>query len=92
MTGSIRIGMENPAATGMLYGGYWASRFVLNASRIFVDMEPVFGKRVLVLDITMRLRIRHPLVLIVQGIALMRNPAVRRSLVLLRPEAAGTAA
>ena len=92
MTGSIRIGMDNPAATGMLYGGYQASRFVLNASRIFVDMEPVFGNRVLALDITMRLRIRHPLVIIIRGIALIRNPAVRRSLVLLRAGAAGTAA
>ncbi len=92
ITGTIKIGMDNPAATGMLYGGYWASRFVLNASRIFVDMEPVFGNRVLMLDITVRLRIRHPLVIIVRGIALMRNPAVRRSLVLLRPGAVGTAA
>jgi hypothetical protein len=92
MTGTIRIGMENPAATGMLYGGYWASRFTLNASRIFIEIEPIFGKRVLVLDITMRLRIRHPLVLILQGIALIRNPAVRRSLVLLGRGTAGIAA
>jgi hypothetical protein len=92
MTGTIRIGMENPAASGMLYGGYWASRFALNASRIFIEMEPIFGKRVLELDITMRLRIRHPLILIIQGIALIRNPAVRRSLVLMHQRLAGTAA
>jgi hypothetical protein len=92
VTGTIRIGMENPAATGTLYGGYWASRFALNASRIFIEMEPVFGERVLDLDITMRLRIRHPLILIIKGIALVRNPALRRSLGLLRNQTMGTAA
>jgi len=92
MTGTIRIGMENPAATGMLYGGYWASRFALNASRIFIEMEPVFGERVLVLDITMRLRIRNTLALIIPGIALIRNPALRRSFILLRHRTTGTAA
>jgi hypothetical protein len=84
MTGTLRMGMENPTATGMLYGGYWASRIALNASRIFIEMEPVFGEQVLVLDITMRLRIRNTLALIIPGIALLRNPALRRSFILLR--------
>lgn len=92
MTGTIRIGMENPAATGMLYGGYWVSRFALNASRIFIEMEPVFGERVLVLDITMRLRIHNTLALIIPGIALIRNPALRRLFILLRHRTTGIAA
>jgi hypothetical protein len=92
MTGTIRIGMENPVATGMLYGGYWASRFALNASRIFIEMEPVFGEPVLVLDITMRLRTRNTLALIIPGIALIRNLALRRSFMLLRHRTTGIAA
>jgi hypothetical protein len=92
MRGTIRIGMENPATTGMLYGGYWASRFALNASQIFIEMEPVFGEQVLVLNITMRLRINNTIALIIPGITLIRNPALRRSLVLMRQGAAGTAA
>jgi hypothetical protein len=76
--GNIRIGLGDPVATGMLYGGYWASRFAMNASRIFVDMEPVFEGRVVACDLTIRLKLRHPLVILIGTVTLLRDPAVRK--------------
>jgi hypothetical protein len=76
-TGSIRIGTKDPVATGILYGGYWATRFGLLASRIFVEMKPDFNREIFEMDVAIRLRINHPLRIIIAGIQLMRNPAVR---------------
>ena len=69
--GKVRVGLCDPAATGMLYGGYWATRFVLLASRIQVEMEPVFDREILELDLTGRFRIAHPLRLVIRGIRVM---------------------
>ena len=80
MTGKVRIGIPNPATLGMVYGGYQASRFMLEAARIAVDVEPVFFSQLLEMDIVMRLRVRHPLVIMIRGLAIARNPAVRRSI------------
>jgi hypothetical protein len=82
-TGSIRIGTKDPVATGILYGGYWATRFGLMASRIFIDLTPEFNREIFEVDVSIRLRINHPLRIIIAGIRLMRNPAVRNA---LRPE------
>ena len=49
----------------------------MNASRIFVVMEPVFGNRVVECDLTMRLKFRHPLVILIEAVTLVRNPDVR---------------
>lgn len=82
-TGSIRIGTKDPVATGVLYGGYWASRFGLQAARIFIEMKPEFNHEVFEVDVAIRLRINHPLRIIIAGIHLMRNPAVRNA---MKPE------
>lgn len=71
--GKVRIGLSDPAATGMLYGGYWATRFVLLASRIQIEMEPVFDREILELDLTGRFRIAHPLRLVIRGIRVMTS-------------------
>jgi hypothetical protein len=76
-TGSIRIGTNDPVTTGILYGGYWASRFGLHASRIFIEMKPEFNHEVFDMDVAIRVRINHPLRIIIAGIRLMRNRAVR---------------
>jgi hypothetical protein len=79
-TGSIRIGTKDPVATGILYGGYWATRFGLLASRIFIEMKPDFNREIFEMDVSIRLRINHPLRIIIAGIQLMRNRAVRNAM------------
>jgi Protein of unknown function (DUF2953) len=79
-TGSIRIGTKDPVATGVLYGGYWAARFGLMASRIFIEMKPDFYREIFEMDVAIRLRINHPLRIIIAGIQVMRNPAVRNAM------------
>jgi hypothetical protein len=79
-TGSIRIGTSDPVATGILYGGYWATRFGLQASRIFIEMKPDFNREIFEIDVSIRLRINHPLRIIIAGIQIMRNRAVRNAL------------
>jgi len=79
-TGSIRIGTKDPVATGILYGGYWATRFGLMASRIFIEMIPDFNREIFEVDVAIRLRINHPLRIIIAGIQLMRNRAVRNAM------------
>jgi hypothetical protein len=79
-TGSIRIGTKDPVATGILYGGYWAARFGLLAARIFIEMKPDFNREIFEMDVAIRLRINHPLRIIIAGIQLMRNLAVRNAM------------
>jgi hypothetical protein len=79
-TGSIRIGTKDPVATGILYGGYWASRFGLQAARIFIEMKPEFNHEVFEMDVAIRLRINHPLRIAIAGIQLMRNHVVRNAM------------
>jgi hypothetical protein len=76
-TGSIRIGTKDPVTTGILYGGYWATRFGLRASRIFIDVISDFNREIFEMDVAIRFRINHRLRIIIAGIQLMRNRAVR---------------
>lgn len=76
-TGNIRIGTKDPVTTGILYGGYWATRSGLQAARIFIEMKPEFTHEVFEMDVAIRVRINHPLRIIIAGIRLMRNRAVR---------------
>lgn len=62
--GEAALGLGDPAATGMLYGSFWASRFAFDAARIHVRMIPVFDRAVFRLDLTIRFRLNHPLTLL----------------------------
>jgi hypothetical protein len=73
LRGTVTIGLGNPALTGELYGGYWASRFILVASRIVIDLVPDFDRAVLVLDITIRERLDHPLLALIAASRLARS-------------------
>ena len=88
-TGSIRIGMKDPVATGILYGGYWAARFVLMASRIFIDMIPEFNREIFEMDMVIRLRINHPLRILIAGIHLLKTPGIRQGLRFANPGSGG---
>jgi hypothetical protein len=91
INGRIRIGTGDPVATGMLYGGYWATRFVLRESRIFVAMIPDFDRKILEMDMVIRLRVNHPLRILIAGIRLSRNPDIRQGITLLKPDSTGMA-
>lgn len=87
--GNIRIGLGDPVATGILYGGYWAARFMLMASRIFVEMIPDFDRGIFEMDISIRLRINHPLRVLVAGVNLLTTPGVRKGIFSGRPRTRG---
>lgn len=76
--GTVTFGFSSPALTGEVYGYYWASRFILLASRIDIEMIPVFDRNVLEYDISLQGMIGHPLLILIAAIGLIRDPAVRR--------------
>jgi hypothetical protein len=73
----------------MLCGGYWATRFVLRASRIFIDMIPDFDRKILEMDMTIRIRVNHPLRILIAGIRLYGNPDIRQGITFLKPDFPG---
>ena len=77
VSGKVRIGLRDPVATGILYGGYWATRFVLVAARIHVELEPVFDRECLELELGVRFKVDHPLRLLIQGIQVLKSPQIR---------------
>jgi hypothetical protein len=80
--GTLTLGLGDPVLMGEVCGMYWASRFILQASRVYVELEPVFDREVLNLDITVRMNVSHPLKILIAGIRLARDPKIA--------EAAGT--
>lgn len=76
--GTLTFGLSSPTLTGEVYGYYWASRFILLASRIDIEMIPVFDRHVLEYDISLQGMIGHPLLILIAAIGLIRDPAVRR--------------
>ncbi|MEN6397109.1 MAG: DUF2953 domain-containing protein [Methanoregula sp.] len=75
--GTVRIGLGDPAATGMLYGGFWATRFVFSASHIYLDLTPDFNRKILEMELSVRFRINRPLRILVAGIQVVRTPGAR---------------
>ena len=90
--GRVTLGLGDPVLTGECCGLYWASRFILEASRIYLDLVPVFDRRVLELDITARMKIRHPLSVMIAGLQLARQPAIRAALRGTKPPSRGVPA
>jgi hypothetical protein len=79
-SGTVTLGLGDPALTGEVCGMYWASRFVLLASRIYVELEPVFDRAVLEMDITVRMKVKHPLLVLLAGFRLAWHPAMREAI------------
>lgn len=75
--GKVRIGLGDPVATGMLYGGFCATRYILDALRIFIDLQPVFDRNVIEVDLDMRFRVRHPLRIMTAVMCVARAPGLR---------------
>ncbi|WP_321506945.1 DUF2953 domain-containing protein [uncultured Methanoregula sp.] len=91
-TGRITLGLGDPAQTGLCYGYYWASRFVLEALRIHIEIEPVFDREVFSCDMDIRMSLRHPLRVIIAAVRLALNPAVRDVASVFRQRTPGAAA
>ena len=89
--GTITLGLGSPAVTGEVYGYYWASRFVLLASRVDIEIIPVFDRVVLELDITVREKIDHPLLVLIAGLDLLRNPVIQDAITFATGKKAGVA-
>lgn len=83
--GSIRIGLKDPVVTGLLYGGFHAARFMLVASRMYIDMTPEFNREIFEVDMKSRFRINHPLRVLVAGLHLLTTPGVRKGMFSGRP-------
>ena len=77
--GKVVLGVDDPVLTGEICGLYWATRFLFEACRIYLEFEPVFDRAVLELDLTIRMKVEHPLLLLVAGFTFARQPAIRKA-------------
>lgn len=89
--GTVTLGLGNPSLTGEVYGYYWASRFIFLASRIDIEMKPVFDRLVLELDITVRVKVEHPLLVMIAGLDLARASSTKDVIAYARQKRAGVA-
>jgi hypothetical protein len=92
MTGRITMGTGDPALTGEIFGHYWASRFLLEAMRVSIELEPVFDREVFSCDLEASISIRHPLLVLIAAIRLALHPAAREILMVSRQKSFGTVA
>jgi hypothetical protein len=90
--GRMRLGLGDPVLTGECCGLYWASRFVLEAYRIYLDFEPDFDCQVLELDIIVKAKVRHPLLILVAGLRLALHPAVHDAVATIQRQSRGAPA
>jgi len=90
--GRVRLGLGDPVLTGECCGLYWASRFILDAYRIYLDFEPDFDRQVLELDITVKAKVRHPLLILATGLQLALHPAVYGAMETIKRQSRGAPA
>jgi hypothetical protein len=89
--GTVTLGLGDPVLTGEVCGFYWASRFLFQACRVDIELEPVFDRTVLELDITLRMKVARPLLVLVAGLQLARDPSVTEAVDAARGRATGAA-
>lgn len=92
MQGRITMGTGDPALTGEIFGYYWASRFLLEAMRVSIELEPVFDREVFSCDLEASISIRHPLLVLVAATRLALHPAAREILMISRQKSSGAVA
>ncbi len=86
------MGTGDPALTGEIFGYYWASRFLLEAMRVSIELEPVFDREVFSCDLEASISIRHPLLVLVASTRLALHPAAREILMISRQKSSGAVA
>jgi len=92
MQAKITLGTGNPAQTGEIYGYYWAARFILEAWRIRIDLEPVFDREVFNCDLEMKISLHRPILVIISAARLALHPAARELFALSREGSSGAVA
>ncbi len=92
MQGRITLGTGDPALTGEIFGYYWASRFLLEAMRVTIELEPVFDREVFSCDLEASISIRHPLLVLIAALRLALHPVAREILIAPRQKSSGTVA
>jgi len=78
--GTITIGFENPAETGIFFGWYYAIRPIFNIFGVRLELVPIFNKEIIEGNLTTKIRIDRPLVLFISAVVLFLNRDVRVSL------------
>jgi hypothetical protein len=90
--GNARIGLGDPAATGMLFGLYNALRALLPPDRIDFNLTPEFGGEVCEIDLKARFRIAAPVRIMVNAVKIAKHPASRGAMNAFRERPGGAAA
>ena len=76
--GNARIGLGDPASTGMLYGLYRAIVAILPQDRINFNLAPEFSGEVFEIDLKTRFHISFPICVIVNAVRIIKNPVSQR--------------
>lgn len=92
LRGTARIGLGDPSATGMMYGLYRAFIPLLPGSRINLTMVPEFNHEVCEIDLITRFRITYPLLVIVNVVKIVKHPAARKIMKMMRTKPGDVAA
>lgn len=92
MRGRITLGTSDPALTGEIFGYYWASRFLLEAMRVSIELEPVFDREDFSCDLEAAISVRHPLLVLLAAARLALHRATREIFMVSRQESSGTVA
>ena len=90
--GTARVGLGDPAATGMAYGLYCATASLLPADRINLCVIPEFDHQVCEVDITTRFRITYPVRILVNIVKVVKRPAARKVMNSMRAKPGDVAA
>jgi hypothetical protein len=89
--GNARIGLGDPAATGMVFGLYHAFRALVPSDRIDFNLTPEFGDEVCEIDLKTRFHIAVPVRIIVSAAKIAKHPASRSAMNAFRKRPAGAA-
>ncbi|MEI6294326.1 MAG: DUF2953 domain-containing protein [Methanomicrobiales archaeon] len=92
MRGTARVGLEDPAATGMLYGLYRALIVLFPQKRVNFVLLPDFSREVCEIDITTRIRITFPVLVLVNAVKIVKHPAARKVMKTMNRKKAGDVA
>lgn len=90
--GYARIGLDDPAATGMLYGIYRALIVQFPEKRINFVLLPEFSREICEIDITTRFRISYPILVLVNAVRIVKHPAARKVMKTMNRKKAGDVA
>jgi hypothetical protein len=90
--GTIRLGFDNPSATGMVYGMYWALISLIPGDRFTFKLVPEFNREVYEFDVTTRFHITYPIRIVANAVKVMKHPATRQVMKTMRKRPTDVAA